>query len=226
MSGQSRPPLSLAYRVRDASLPPPAAERPPLLVLLHGVGSNELAMAALAGSFDPRFVVISARSPIEMGPFSFCWFHVTFTPDGPVIDGDELHDAADRLAVFVDEAVLAFGADPRRVFIAGFSQGGIMGLTSMLTGPDRLAGVVCMSGRLPPEVLPRLAPPDRLRAKPVLIVHGTHDEVLGVEYGRSAHATLERLSLAVTYEEFDMTHTTTDASLASVAEWLTDRLGR
>ena len=127
MSGQSRPPLSLAYRVRDASLPPPAAERPPLLVLLHGVGSNELAMAALAGSFDPRFVVISARSPIEMGPFSFCWFHVTFTPDGPVIDGDELHDAADRLAVFVDEAVSPLAPIPGGSSSPGSARAGSWG---------------------------------------------------------------------------------------------------
>ena len=35
-----------------------------LLILLHGVGSNELSMEQIAPAFDPRFVVLSVRSPI------------------------------------------------------------------------------------------------------------------------------------------------------------------
>ena len=107
----------------------------------------------------------------------------------------------------------AYGLDPERVFIAGFSQGGIVALATLLTSPEKVAGAVCMSGRLPPELLPHIAPPDRLRDKPVLIVHGAGDETLPVEYGRNAYATLKELPLDLEYREFDMGHTTSDDEL-------------
>ena len=225
VSDDRRPSLSLSHRVRRASQAETGDARPPLLVLLHGVGSNELAMAALMGWFDPRFIVVSARAPIELEPFAFAWLHVTFTPDGPIIEGDEAVAACRDAAAFVDEAVAAYGADPDRVYLAGFSQGGIVGLGTLLTTPEKVAGAVCMSGRLPPELLPHVASRDRLLDRAVLIVHGVHDETLGIAYARSAKTILENLPVALDYREFDMGHTTTDESMAFVADWLTARLG-
>jgi phospholipase/carboxylesterase len=182
-------------------------------------------MAALAGEFDPRFIVISARSPIELGQYAFGWFHARFTPQGPQIDAAEAEAAWKHVARFIDELVAEYDADPARVFIAGFSQGGIMALATMLTAPEKLAGVVCMSGRLLPEVLPHVVSPDRLRGKPVLIVHGTRDERLGLEYAHSARSTLGQFPLEIDYREFDMPHTTIDESVAFVSAWLTARIG-
>jgi len=224
MVDRHRKPLSLAHRVREPAIGRSAVERPPMLLLLHGVGSNELSMAALAPAFDERFVVVSARSPIQLEPFAFAWLHVDLTPRGPRIDADELEAAWRRATSFIDEAVAAYGADPARVFVAGFSQGGLMALAVLLTTPEKVAGVVCMSGRLPPEVIPHVASPDRLRAKPVLIIHGAHDETLVVGYGRDAFETLRQLPVEVEYQEFDMGHTSTDASVAAVSAWLSARL--
>lgn len=225
MSDDRRQTLSLVHRVRRATREAEPGARPPLLMLLHGVGSNELAMAALTPWFDPRFIVISARAPIELEPFAFAWLHVTFTPDGPIIEGDEALAACRDAAAFIDEAVAAYGADPDRVFLAGFSQGGIVGLGTLLTAPETVAGVVCMSGRLPPELLPHVASRDRLRDRSVLLVHGVHDQTLGIAYARSARTFLETLPLDLDYREFEMGHTTTDESMAIVAAWLTARLG-
>jgi phospholipase/carboxylesterase len=224
MADLKRKDLSLVHRVRAAGAPAVPPDRPPLLILLHGVGSNELAMAALSDSFDPRFIVVSARSPIPLGPFAFAWFNVTFTPNGPVIEADEAEAAWLRVTRFIDEAVAAYDADPRQVFAVGFSQGGIVALATMLTAPERLAGAVCMSGRLPPEVLPHIVGPDRLRDKPVLIVHGVNDDVLGVAFARSARTILGQLPVALEYHEFEIGHTTSPASLAVVSDWLTRRL--
>ena len=216
--------LSLVHVVRAPTQPPRDGERPPLLILLHGVGSHEGSMAAIAPAMDPRFVVVSARSPIVLGPRSFAFFHVTFTAAGSVIDADEAAAGWARVARFIDEAVAAYGADPARVYLAGFSQGAIMSLAALLTAPERIAGVAAMSGRLLPEVLPHAAPADALRDKPVLIVHGTADEKLGVHLARSARDTLGRFPLDLTYRELDMGHRVTEESLAVVSDWLTARL--
>ena len=217
--------LSLVHVVRE---PVPAAQpggdRAPLLLLLHGVGSNEQSMVSLAAAFDPRFLVVSARSPLTLGPSSFAWFHVTFTSGGPVIDADEAAAGWTHIAHFVDELVQTYGADPARVYLAGFSQGANMALATLLTAPERIAGVAAMSGRLLPEVLPFAAPPAALEGKRVLIVHGTGDQTLGVHFARSAREQLARFPIALSYRELDMGHRVTPESLAVVQAWLTEAL--
>lgn len=217
--------LSLAHAVRLPAIGANAAgERPPLLILLHGVGSNEQSMAALAPEMDPRFLVLSARSPLALGPNSFAWFHVTFTAQGPVIVADEAAAGWARIAAFIDEAVATYDADPARVYLGGFSQGAIMALATLLTAPERVAGAVAMSGRLLPEVLPHVASPERLRGRPVLLVHGELDDKLGIHFARSARATLSGFPVDLTYRELPIGHAVTRQSLDVVAGWLAARL--
>jgi phospholipase/carboxylesterase len=217
--------LSLVHVVR---MPTPGAnaeaERPPLLILLHGVGANEGQMAAIAPAFDQRFVVVSARSPITLGPNAFGWFHVTFTPQGPQIVAEEAEAGWKLLARFVDEAVAAYGADPARVYVGGFSQGAIMSLAALLTAPQKVAGAVAMSGRLLPEVLPHVASPDLLRDKRVLIVHGEADEKLGIHLARWARERLAQFPLDLNYRELPMRHAISEESLGVVTSWLTASL--
>lgn len=217
--------LSLVHEVRHAA-PGTIAEgrRPALLILLHGVGANERQMAQIAPMFDPRFVVVSVRSPLTLGPNAFAWFHVTFGAQGPVIATEEAETGWKRLTGFIDEAVEAYDADPARVFLAGFSQGGIMALATLLTEPGKVAGAVSMSGRLLPEVLRHAAANEALRDKPVLIVHGTGDEKLGIHLARWAREQLERLPLSLTYRELPMSHTITTESLGVVTSWLSATL--
>src|SRR4051812_15883257 len=175
--------LSLTHIVRQPTVP--SEGRPPLLVLLHGIGSNEQDLIGLAPSLDGRFLTVSARAPITLDRGAFAWFHIQFTPNGIVIEPDEAE--ASRLLVlkFVDEVVEAYGADPKRVYLMGFSQGCIMSLAASLTEPKKFAGVVGMSGRLLPEVEPKIAPPEELKGLPFMIVHGTDDQVLPLSYGRA-----------------------------------------
>jgi phospholipase/carboxylesterase len=221
MADARTPSLSLVTRIRRPAV---ETDRPPVLFLFHGVGSNELSMAGLAPDLDPRLLVVSVRSPIELGPFSFGWYPVEFTWDGPRIDADAALAGWERAGAFVDEAVGTLGADPDRVFVAGFSQGGIIALALLLTSPERVAGAVCMSGRLPAELLPHAVAPERLRGKPVLIVHGTGDRTLPVAYARSARDTLTGLPVQLTYREIEIGHTTSPESVAIVSGWIAERL--
>ena len=75
--------LSLVHLVCE---PIVKADTPPLLLLLHGVGSNEDDLFGLAPYLDERFLIISVRAPNTLGPGSYAWFDVDFTPQGPVID--------------------------------------------------------------------------------------------------------------------------------------------
>lgn len=198
--------------------------RPPLLLLLHGLGSHESDLMGLAPYLDGRFFIVSARAPFELGPGMYGWFQVMLDPVAPVINPDDAERSRTLLLRFIGEVIDTYGVDPVRIYLMGFSQGAIMSLSLALTRPDRLAGVVAMSGRVLPEVLPKTAPPEALRGLPILIVHGADDPILPVHHGRASRDLLTPLPCVLTYREYAMGHQVTEESLAAVAAWLRARL--
>lgn len=223
MSQQSpKPTLPLVYLVR----PPQVSRegRPPLLIQLHGLGSNERDLFEFSELLDPRLLVLSVRAPLTVGPASYAWFHVDFLPQGFAVNVEEFRASQATLARFIGEATDAYQADPERVYLMGFSQGCIMSLTLALTQPELVAGVVGMSGRLPPEAIPLFAPREELAGLPLLVQHGTRDEVIPIRYAREAQKVLADLPVDLTYHEYEMRHEVTPASLEEALAWLTARL--
>lgn len=210
--------LSLTHLVRE---PGRGAETSrPLLLLLHGVGSNEEDLFGLAPYMDERLLVVSARAPVVLGYGSYGWFNIEFTPGGMVADIEQAKKSLLMLPGFIDELVETYRADGRRVYVAGFSQGAMMGLALTLTRPDKVAGLVAMSGRLPRQVLEHEPDREALAGKPVIITHGIYDPVLPVEQGRAARDYLGSLPVELTYREYPMAHEVSMESLRDVTAWL------
>lgn len=214
--------FSLIHAVREPA--GNSREPAPLLILLHGVGSNEQDLIGLAPALDPRFFVVSARAPITLGHGSYGWYHVQFNQGGHIIDAEEAEKSRLLILKFTAELVESYNVDPDRVFLMGFSQGCIMSLAAALTAPRRFGGVVGMSGRLLPDILTKAAPEKELRGLPVILVHGTQDSVLGIEYGRAIRDALQKLPVDLTYNEYPIGHHVSQQTLADVTEWLTRRL--
>jgi phospholipase/carboxylesterase len=211
--------LSLVHRYQPASQSSPNGT--PMLILLHGVGSNEDDLFGLAPYLDPRFSIVSARAPLPHSFGGYAWFDVQFTPDGILFDEAQAEQSSRLLLKFIDDVRAAYV--PAQVFLVGFSQGAIMSAGVLLRSPAAISGAVLMSGRVP-EVS-EVADGDALRGKPVLMTHGTYDEVLPVEFGREGNARLAGLGLDVAYREFPMGHQVSEESLEAVDEWLAIRAG-
>jgi phospholipase/carboxylesterase len=197
---------------------------PPLLVLLHGVGSNEADLFGMASELDPRFAVVSARAPHTRFEGSYAWFEVQVAGGEFVIETAMETRSRDLLTRFIPEATETYGADPGRVYLTGFSQGAIMSLGIMLTRPELLAGVVAMSGRLLPELRPIAGPAEDLAGFPVMVVHGSHDAVIPARYADEVRAYLEQLPVDLTFEVFPMGHEVSGLSLRAVDGWLRAQL--
>lgn len=222
---QPTPTLSLAHLTRSpAGADATSGERPPLLVLLHGVGSNERDLFPLAPRFDRRFRVISVRAPLTRAPGSYAWFNVEFTPQGPIIAPEQLDVSRQHLIAFLGEATQAYDTDPARVYLFGFSQGAIMSLTVALSAPETVAGIIPIAGRIPPEAEPWFAAPERTTGLPVLLEHGRADTVLPIDWAHRARMTLERQRVALTYREYDAAHEIQSGMLDDALAWLDERL--
>ena len=214
---------SLVHLVRQ---PIVEADTPPLLLLLHGVGSNENDLFGLAPYLDERFLIISVRAPNTLGPGSYAWFDVDFTPQGPVIDPAQAEVSRKALIDFIGEAITAYGADPKQVYLLGFSQGAIMSASIALTRPDLVAGVALMSGRILPEIQTLMAAPEKLEGFPILVVHGIDDTVLPINHGRASRQLLASLPVELTYHEYPIGHEVSQESLADVSSWLSAQLDK
>ena len=214
---------SLVHLVRQ---PIVEADTPPLLLLLHGVGSNENDLFGLAPYLDERFLIISVRAPNTLGSGSYAWFDVDFTPRGPVIDPAQAEASREALIDFIGEAITAYGVNPNQVYMMGFSQGAIMSASIALTRPDLVAGVALMSGRILPEIQSLMAAPEELEGLPILVVHGVADTILPINHGHASRQLLASLPVELTYHEYPIGHEVSQESLADVSSWLSAQLDK
>jgi len=198
----------------------------PVLFLLHGFGANEDDLFSLAPYVDERFLVISPRAPITLGPGAFAWFNLGFSPEGIMIDPHEVEGARQLLQGFIGEVVARYDADPSQIYLLGFSQGAMISLSLALINPGLAAGVVAMSGRAVPETLARIPDHDALTGLPILVTHGMTDVVLPIHHGRETRRLLSALPIDLTYREYPMGHEISFDSLRDVTSWLTLQLDR
>ncbi|NTV02801.1 MAG: alpha/beta fold hydrolase [Chlorobiaceae bacterium] len=203
-----------------------AAEGAPLLIMLHGYGSNEKDLISLAPMLDRRLRVMSLQAPIGMGYESYAWFPIAFTDAGITVDREAAKRARDRLEEFLQETIAKFRPAGNKVFLMGFSQGAVMNYLTAFSSPELLHGVIALSGQLPdlPPEIP--AHPGALTALPFLVVHGLFDDVLPIDKGREADRWLKENISDLTYREYPMGHEIDGDTLDLVAAWLRERLDR
>lgn len=211
------PLTGLTYRVR----PGQAGQcKSPCLVLLHGVGSNEAGFIDLARQIDPRITVVLARGPLVLSQSQFAWFQVNFTASGPAINPVQAEQARTKLIDFIGQLRTIVGADPKRTWIAGFSQGGIMSASVALTAPSKVTGFGILSGRILPEVLPLVKQDPLLQTLAVFVSHGVQDAVLGIHFAHHAKTVLDGLGLPLSYHEYEGGHRLSNTMAGDFLEWL------
>jgi phospholipase/carboxylesterase len=209
-------PLSFLHRPAAAG-----TVRPWLLVLMHGVGSNENDLFGLAPHVPINFHVLSLRAPNVMGPGSYAWFEFGVMPNGERVI-NEAQEAASRetLARLVASAAQQLGIPSERVVVGGFSQGGIMALSLLLTQPELLKGAMVLHSRLLPQVLPFVVPSEALQGRQLWVSHGTRDQVIPLANAHATRTFVKALPLGLHYAEFPNAHEITADELAQAMAWL------
>lgn len=210
--------LSLNHLHRPAD---PAVAQPWLLVLLHGVGSNERDLFGLAPHVPGHFHVLSLRAPNAVGPSSHAWFQFGVTPGGErVINPAQEAASREQLAQVIASAAQQLEIAPSRVVVGGFSQGGIMALSLLLSQPELMQAAMVMHSRLLGEIVPLIAPPERLAGRQLWVSHGTLDQVLPLAHAHAIRSAVQALPLALRYAEFPSAHEITQGELAQAMRWL------
>ncbi len=173
--------------LNDRTIKPLAGGKPKqAVILIHGLGDSSAGLIELgriwqSGLPDAEFLACDAPFPCDMAPFGFQWFSAQDWSPPVILEG--VKKAAPYLNEYVDHVIETRQLAPCCVALAGFSQGTMMALYAAPRRQQALAGVLGYSGALVgAETLPK----ERQSAPPVMLVHGTHDEV--IPFKAMAHA--------------------------------------
>ena len=157
-----------------------------LCVLLHGLGANGADLMPIGRQWAkelPHTGFFSPNAPEPFLPFesgSYRWFNLQVS-DASILETGLLK-SAQILNAFLDDLLEEFKLTNDRLILMGFSQGAAMALHVGLRRGNPVMGY--SGGILLREENPTL------KNVPVLLVHGTHDEVLPIDHMHQATAYL------------------------------------
>jgi phospholipase/carboxylesterase len=192
-----------------------------LVVLLHGVGANGNDLISLAHAWrkllpEAEFIAPNAPFPYDHAPEVRQWFSLQDRAPEKLLAG--LREAAATLDSYFSGLLASRQLGDARLALAGFSQGAATALYAGLRRQPQIAGIVAFSGALPGGEGWR----SDIRSKPpVLLVHGSADDVVLFQSMANAKAKLAAAGVSVTaVARPGLGHAIDDAGIALGGEFL------
>ena len=194
-----------------------------LIILLHGVGSRGSDLQVVAEHWHqamPQVAIVlpDGTSAFDMGP-GFQWFSVSGVTESN--RPERIQAARQAFDTMLAELFRQQGINPEtdRVVLAGFSQGAIMALDTLIRGDYPLAGVVAFSGRLASPL-----PLQPLADSAALLIHGKADPVISWQESQKAAEILSAAGVQVELSiEENMPHTITLAGIGTATKFIKQR---
>jgi phospholipase/carboxylesterase len=210
--------LSLEYLVKEPKI---IVEKNPVLLLLHGYGSNEEDLFSFSTELPEDYYIIAARAPFDLQYKSYAWYAINFDADqNKFSDHEQAKESRDLIAVFIDELLANFPIDANNVTLIGFSQGAILSYAVALSYPEKVQRVVAMSGYLNQEIIKEDYLKNTFSNLKFFASHGTVDQVIPVDWGRKAKPILENLGIEITYKEYPIGHGVSPQNFYDFKNWL------
>lgn len=196
--------LSIPYLIQE---PTNLGDNHPLILLLHGYGSNEEDLFSFASELDKNAFIISARAPYDVVPYGHAWYSISFDQNG-VKSSDHVQAAASRdlIVKFIDQLLAKYPIDPLNVNLVGFSQGAILSYAITLSYPHKINKTVALSGYLEKDLILKGIEQRDLSQVKIFASHGTVDQVIPIQWAKQTPIVLEELKVSCQYKEYPVGH--------------------
>ena len=198
------------------------------IIVLHGLGADGNDFVPIAQQMDlsavghVRYVFPSAAVrpvTINNGYRMRAWYDILGVDLVRREDEAGLRESQLEIEALIAKEVDQ-GIPANRIVLMGFSQGCAMTLMTGLRHPERLAGLVCLSGYLPladktaAEVNPANAD------VPIFMAHGLQDPVVQLARGQTSREQLEQLGYKIEWHDYPMPHSVCPEEVDDLAAWL------
>ena len=198
----------------------PDSRDKPLVIFLHGYGSNEQDLFGIKDELPATYTYLSVRAPIVMEEGSYQWFR---QKGKGAYNGetDDLKTSGQVLLDFIAQAAKKYHTQPNKVYLVGFSQGAIMSYEVALRHPEAVGGIAALSGRILPVLQSELKQDEKRQNLGIFIGHGTADMRLPFKDGTDANSLLQSLSLKPEFHGYEgVGHSISAAEMQDLSAWL------
>ncbi|MGF6109032.1 alpha/beta hydrolase [Pseudomonas frederiksbergensis] len=198
----------------------PDSHNQPLVIFLHGYGSNERDLFGIKDELPTQYNYLSVQAPVALDADSYQWFRKK--GEGAYNgETDDLKTSGKVLLDFIAQATKKYHTDANKVFLVGFSQGAIMSYEVALRHPDAVGGIAALSGRILPVLKSELKPDEKRQQLAIFIGHGTVDQRLPLVDGTAANSLLQKLSLKPEFHTYEgLGHSISAAEIQDLNAWL------
>lgn len=209
--------MDLDYLVRQQQ---DTTKQAPVLILLHGYGSNEKDLFSFAEKIPDNWLVVSVRAPIILGNNKFKWYDVKLVDEKITMNFEAEEKSRKSLLRLIDQIISKYNVDKNKILTAGFSQGANMALGLALTAPKKVLAAGCFSGRFMKEIKPLIKNKEALKSKQVFISHGTEDQMLPMKYAEENQQILKNWGINITLSTDKVAHSISEKQLNDFVKWI------
>jgi len=198
------------------------------VIWLHGLGADGNDFAPIVPELDlpagasVRFVFPNApvqRVTINNGMAMRSWYDILVMDLVRVEDGRGIRASETAIRKLIAREN-ARGIPTSKIVLAGFSQGCAMTLHTGVRLPEKLAGMMGLSGYLP---LMDTAESERHPANqdtPIFLAHGQYDPVVPLARAQASLAELQRLGYGVSWHTYPMPHSVCAEEVRDISAFL------
>ena len=202
--------------------PPNNAEKQNVLYFMHGYMQNLPDYANhVINQFGDNYVTVILQAPYEISLASgdFSWFDSDISDNDTIFNEDHLKESLEKILFCIDKIIEKEKINPARIFIGGFSQGGIMACKLALEHPDVVDGFIVHNTKLPNVYQVRT---DKSVYKRLsgLVINGKYDKIINPINSKQIANTFIALGAKIQSKELEIGHEFPKLSRDMINEWM------
>ena len=211
--------LPLEYKLLQPKI---ATQNPPLLLMLHGYGSDENDLFSFADELNQKFLVISLKAPLALSFGGNAWYEIAYSDNAEKwTNVPQALDSRGKIIECIDIILREQNTDPQETYLFGFSQGAILGYSLSINYPQRFKGVLALSGYVDPQLLPKTLEAEKYPE--YFVSHGKQDGVIPIAWARKTEKYLKENNFTFEYHEYNMEHGINPNCFSDFMNWLKNR---
>jgi phospholipase/carboxylesterase len=196
-------------------------ENAPLLIMLHGYGSDEDDLFSFASELPEELFIISLRAPHTLQPYGYAWYAINFDAEqNKWNDNVQGAQSRDLVAQFIDGVGDMYPIDKKNVTLLGFSQGTILSYAIALSYPEMVKNVIALSGYINEDIINADFDNKDYSHLNFYCSHGSLDQVIPVDWARKAPQYLSKHNIKHVYSEFPVGHGVAPQNFYEFRSWL------
>jgi len=195
-------------------------ELSPLVIMLHGYGSNEDDLFSFANYIPENYKIISLRAPYSLPYGGYSWYDINFDETMNIkIDVEQAKSSISKIKDFVkNQLPQKYSFDKEKICLIGFSQGTAVSYALSLNNPDLFKNVVALSGMISMKLIDQ-NDKDYSNLN-YFCSHGLQDQVIPINYSRESIEWLKSKNISHVYKEYEMAHNVSQENFFDFLEWM------